>query len=198
MGNGFLLDQFLRDSTNRRSDAYGGAIENRVRLLVDVTNAVAEIVGADRVGVRISPVKTSIGNIPIDSDPQATYGKLVEKLDAIGIAYIHVIEGQTPVGPERKPLDFLTLRRAFGGAYIANGGYDRARAIEAVASGRADMVAFGAAFIGNPDLVERLRRDVALIRAPMEAYYGGGAKGYIDFPTLETETTRRRDDTDSA
>lgn len=187
MGNGFLLDQFLRDSTNQRDDAYGGSIENRVHLPVEVTMAVAEIVGADRAGVRISPVKTSIGNIPVDSDPQATYGELVEKLDAIGIAYIHVIEGRMPVGPEQKPLDFLALRHAFGGAYIANGDYGRSRAIEAIASGSADMIAFGKAFIGNPDLVERLRGDAPLIEAPVEAYYGGGAKGYIDFPTLEVD-----------
>lgn len=187
MGNGFLLDQFLRDGTNRRNDAYGGSIEKRVRLPVEVTKAVAEIIGADRVGVRISPVKTSIGNIPVDSNPQATYGELVEKLDAAGIAYIHVIEGQTSVGPEQKPLDFLALRHAFGGAYIANGGYDRARAIEAIASGKADMIAFGKPFIGNPDLVERLRRNAPIIDAPPDTYYGGGAKGYIDFPTLGTE-----------
>lgn len=187
MGNDFLLDQFLRDSTNHRDDAYGGSIENRIRLPVEVSRAVAGIIGADRVGVRISPVKTSIGNIPVDSDPQATYGELIEKLDAIGTAYVHVIEGQTPVGLEQKPLDFLALRHAFGGAYITNGGYDRARAIETIASGRADMIAFGKSFIGNPDLVARLRRDAPLIEAPADAYYGGGAKGYIDFPTLEAE-----------
>lgn len=187
MGNGFLLDQFLRDSTNHRDDAFGGSIENRIRLPFEVTKAVADIIGADRVGMRISPVKTSIGNIPVDSDPQATYGALVEKLDTLGIAYIHVIEGPAPVGPEQKPLDFLALRHAFGGAYIANGGYDRARAIETIASGRADMVAFGKPFIGNPDLVARLRRDAPLIDAPAETYYGGGARGYIDFPTLEAD-----------
>ena len=185
MGNGFLLDQFLRDSTNHRDDAYGGSIANRIRLPIEVTQAVAGIIGADRIGVRISPVKTSIGNIPIDSDPQATYTGLVAALDAIGTAYIHVIEGHVPVGPEQKPFDFRALRHAFGGAYIANGGYDRANAIQAIADGAADMIAFGKPFIGNPDLVERLRRNVLLAEAPVAAYYGGGAEGYIDFPPLE-------------
>ncbi len=184
MANCFLLDQFLRDSTNHRDDIYGGSIENRVRLPHEVAQAVVEVWGAGRVGARISPVKTSPGDTPLDSDPQATYGELVDKLSALGIAYLHCIEGQTPVGPANRPLDFQTLRHAFRGAYIANGGYNRSLAIDTIAKGEADMIAFGRPFIGNPDLVERLRRDAEIVNASTETYYGGGAKGYTDFPTL--------------
>lgn len=185
MANGFLLDQFLRDSTNHRDDAYGGTAANRVRLPLEVAQAIGNIFGLDRVGARLSPVKSALGETPLDSDPQTTFGHLVDRLDALGIAYIHCIEGTTPSGPSKVPFDFQALRRAFRGAYIANSGYDRSRAIEAVDQGRADMIAFGAPFIGNPDLVERLRRNAQLTVASPEIFYGGGAKGYTDFTPLD-------------
>jgi N-ethylmaleimide reductase len=189
MGNGFLLDQFLRDSTNHRDDSYGGSVQNRIRLPFEVARAVADIWGPDRVGVRLSPVKTSLGNTPLDSDPQATFGQLVEKLDVLGLAFIHCIEGDALVGAAQARFDFHALRKAFSGAYIANGGYHKASAEKAILEGRADVVAFGRPFIGNPDFVERLRRDAPLIDAPSSVYYGGGEKGYIDFPTLMTSST---------
>ncbi|WP_321895449.1 alkene reductase [Paraburkholderia heleia] len=180
MGNCFLLEQFLRDSTNHRDDHYGGSIENRLRLPVEVAQAVAGIWGAGHVGVRLSPVKTTIGETPLDSDPQSTYGRLAERLGALGLAYLHCIEERAPASA-LGAFDFQSLRRAFDGAYIANGGYDRALAAEAVASGHADMVAFGKAFIGNPDLVDRLREGWPLTEAGPETYYGGSAKGYTDY-----------------
>jgi N-ethylmaleimide reductase len=183
--NCYLLEQFVRDSTNHRDDAYGGSIENRTRLPIEVLQAVTEIWEADRVGVRLSPLTKSAGDTPLDSDPQSTYGFLAEKLGAFGLAYLHCIEGQTRGDNAKGQFDFQALRRAFGGAYIANNGYDRALATDAIATGHADMIAFGRPFIANPDLVERLRHDAVIASAPQEAFYGGGAKGYIDFPTLE-------------
>ncbi|MBF5093057.1 alkene reductase [Novosphingobium sp. NBM11] len=182
--NGYLLDQFLRDSTNRRTDLYGGSVGNRARFPIEVVKAVAEIWGADRVGVRISPLSTAIGETPLDSDPQATYGYFVQQLGGLGLAYLHAVEGQLREANAASALDFKALHAAFGGAYIANNGYDRQLAMDAIASGHADMISFGRAFIGNPDLVERLRRNAPLFEAPLTAYYGGGAEGYTDFPTL--------------
>lgn len=184
--NGYLIDQFLRDSTNTRTDAYGGSIENRARLLLEVLEAVVKEVGGARVGIRVSPV--SPGNDIADSDPQALFGWLVPRIDAIGPAYLHVIEGFT--GLERdhgQPFDYGAMRRAFRGAFIVNNGYTRDLATEAVAEGRADLVAFGRAFIANPDLVERLRRGGPLNEPDRKTFYGGDAHGYTDYPALQTE-----------
>jgi N-ethylmaleimide reductase len=183
--NCYLLEQFIRDSTNLRDDGYGGSVENRTRLTFEVTQAVADIWGSDRVGVRLSPLTRSAGDTPLDSDPQTTYGRLAERLGTLDLAYLHCIEGQTRGDNAREDFDFQALRRAFGGQYIANNGYDRAKAIEVISAGHADMVAFGRPFIANPDLPERLRLNAPLAVAAPEAYYGGGAKGYTDFPTLE-------------
>lgn len=183
--NCYLLEQFIRDSTNKRSDQYGGPVENRTRLPVEVISAVAEIWQPDRVGVRLSPMTRAVGDTPLDSAPQATYGFLVERLGKLGLAYLHCVEGQTRGPNGAADFDFKALHAAFGGKYIANNGYDRQLAIDAVASGHADMVAFGRPFIGNPDLVERLRRDAPLVSAPASAYYGGGAEGYTDFATMD-------------
>lgn len=182
--NGYLLDQFLRDSTNVRTDIYGGPVENRVRFPVEVVKAVADVWGAARVGVRISPLSTAIGETPLDSDPQVTYGYFAQQLGGLGLAYLHAVEGQLRETNAASALDFKALHRAFGGTYIANNGYDRKLAMNAIASGHADMISFGRAFIGNPDLVERLRQNAPLFDAPLNAYYGGGAEGYTDFPAL--------------
>jgi len=182
--NGYLLEQFLRDSTNKRTDAYGGSIENRARLPIEVVKAVAEIWGADRVGLRLSPLSTAIGDTPLDGTPQATYGYLAEQLGSLGLAYLHCVEGQTRGDNAASAFDFKALHTAFGGKYIANNSYSRQMAIDAIDAGHADMIAFGRPFIGNPDLVERLRRDAPLFDAPQSAYYGGGAAGYTDFATL--------------
>ena len=179
--NGYLLEQFLRDSTNRRTDRYGGSIENRARLTLEVVAAVAGVWGADRVGVRLSPLSTAIGDTPLDSTPMQTHGYLVGRLSAMGLAYLHVVEGQMHGDNGADAFDIRALRAAFAGAYIANNGYDRASALAATADDRADMVAFGRAFIGNPDLVQRLKDNRPLFDAPAAAYFGGGAEGYTQF-----------------
>lgn len=182
--NNYLLEQFIRDSTNQRSDRYGGSIENRTRLTVEVTQAVAEVWGADRVGVRLSPLTRSPANAPFDSTPQQTYGFLADRLGEIGLAYLHCVEGQTRGPNAADEFDFQLLRRKFGGHYIANNGYSGALAQDAVGRGWADMVSFGQHFIGNPDLVERLRVGAPLVEAPRELYYGGGAHGYTDWQPM--------------
>jgi N-ethylmaleimide reductase len=184
--NGYLLDQFLRDGANHRDDDYGGPIENRARLLREVVAAVISEVGRHRVGVRLSPV--SPANDVTDSQPQRLFGHVVEALDALAPAYIHVIEGAT--GGDRDfgaPFDFTALRGAFRGTYIANNGYTSATANAAIASGHADLIAFGKLFLANPDLVERLRRNSPLNTPDSVTFYGGGERGYTDYPTLEPE-----------
>ncbi|MBV8125883.1 MAG: alkene reductase [Burkholderiaceae bacterium] len=182
--NGYLLEQFVRDSTNLRTDDYGGSLDKRLRFPLEVVEAVAEIWGSHRVGVRLSPLTRSAGSIPLDSDPQATYGRYAERLGALDLAYLHCVEGQTRGVNEARAFDFKALHRAFGGRYIANNSYDRQMAVEAIASGHADMVSFGRPFIGNPDLVERLRLDAPLVEADRTDYYGSGARGYTDYPSL--------------
>jgi N-ethylmaleimide reductase len=178
--NGYLLEQFLRDSTNQRTDLYGGSIENRAWLTLEVVDAVAGVWGAGRVGLRLSPLSTAIGDTPLDSTPMDTHAYLARQLGARGLAFLHVVEGQ--LHGDTGGFDNQALRAAFGsGAYIANNGYDRQRALDATASGQADMVAFGRAFIGNPDLVARLRVNAPLFDAPFSTYFGGGAEGYTEF-----------------
>lgn len=180
--NGYLLDQFLRDGSNTREDAYGGSIENRARLTLEVVEAVTKVFPKGQVGIRLSPVTPA--NDAHDSDPQPLFDYLVAKLNEACIAFIHVIEGATGGPRDFLPFDYGALRRAFNGAYIANNGYDRASAIDAVASDRADAVAFGRLFIANPDLVERLRRDAPLNAPEPSLFYGGDEKGYTDYPAL--------------
>ena len=182
--NSYLLDQFLRDSTNQRTDPYGGSIENRARLTLEVTAAVISICGSDRVGIRLSPVTPDAGNTPPDSNVMATYGYLIQQLNQFNLAYLHFVEGATATSrtvPEGVDLDALSAQ--FEGPFIGNNNYDLPMALERRAQGRIDAVAFGRLFIANPDLVERLRRGIELTIAPRESYYGGGAKGYIDWPT---------------
>jgi N-ethylmaleimide reductase len=182
--NGYLLHQFLADRTNQRTDAYGGPIANRARLLLEVAEAVAEVWTPGRVGVRLSPF-SSFGDIA-DGDPMATFGHAIEGLSGLGIGFLHLVEGQTGGTRELPPgADLQMLRRLFKGSYIGNNGYDRGLAIEAVESGRADLVAFGKLFIANPDLVERLRRDAPLNTPDQATFYGGDTRGYTDYPALE-------------
>ena len=180
--NGYLVDQFLRDSTNKRTDQYGGGIENRIRFALEVVDGVLKSLPKGRVGIRLAPV--SAANDVSDSNPQALFGALVDELAKRGLAFIHIVEGQTGGPRDNLPFDFKALRKAFPGAYIANNGYTRDLAIEAVASGAADMVAFGRPFIANPDLVERLRVGAPLNEIDKATLYGGGEKGYIDYPEL--------------
>jgi N-ethylmaleimide reductase len=180
--NGYLLDQFMKDGANKRTDAYGGSIENRARLTIEAAEAVLKVWDKGRVGIRLSPAQV---NDAADSDPQALFSHVVLKLDSLGLGYIHMIEGATQGDRNAVPVDYASLRRSFRGAYIANNGYDRAMASEAVASGRADLVAFGRLFIANPDLVERFRLNAPLNEPDRATFYGGDSRGYTDYPSLE-------------
>ncbi|WP_415036579.1 alkene reductase [Azonexus sp.] len=184
--NTYLLEQFLRDSINDRSGPYGGGIENRARLVCEVAAAICQEIGAGRVGIRLSPLTTFGGGTPRDSAPQALYGYVVEQMARLGLAYVHMIEGETGGArePEGVSFDYAALRRSFSGAWMVNNGYDKALAEAAVASGKADLVAFGKAFIANPDLVARLCSDAALNTPHVATFYGGGAAGYTDYPLL--------------
>ena len=182
--NNYLLEQFIRDSTNLRTDRYGGSVENRTRLTLEVTQAVAQIFDPKRVGIRLSPLTRSAGDTPFDSDVVGTYGYLADRLGEMGLAYLHCIEGQTRGDNAASDFDFQLLRRKFGGQYIANNGYDQTLAARVIAEGKADMVAFGRPYIANPDLVERFRHSAPLTEADKETFYGGGAKGYTDWPAM--------------
>ena len=179
--NGYLIDQFLRDGTNHRTDAYGGSIENRIRFALEVVDAVLKVWPATRIGIRIAPV--SPANDITDSNPAALFGALTEALSKRSLAYLHVVEGSTMGPRDNAAFDYAAMKRAFSGAYIANNGYDRAMAIAAVKESRADMIAFGRLFISNPDLVERLKNDEPLAADDRKTWYGGGEKGYTDYPT---------------
>jgi N-ethylmaleimide reductase len=181
--NGYLIEQFLRDSINDRSDDYGGSIANRTRLLHEVMQAVAGAIGGGRTGLRLSPVTPS-NDAGQDSDPQALYEHAVAGLAALNLAYLHVVEGATGGPRDIAPFDYAALRRHFNGAWMVNNGYTRAMSLAAVAEGRADLVAFGKPFIANPDLGQRLREDAAFNAPDNTTFYGGGAKGYTDYPTL--------------
>ena len=178
--NGYLIDQFLRDGANQRSDAYGGGGGNRCRFALEVVDAVVAEIGAGRVGIRLSPVTPA--NDLHDSDPQSVFGLLVDELDRRGIAFLHFIEGATGGPRDLSGFDFSAARKAFRGAYIANNGYDRRMALDAVESGQADAVAFGRLFIANPDLVHRLRRALPLAEADPQTFYTPGPAGYTDYP----------------
>ena len=187
--NGYLIDQFLRSGSNHRTDAYGGSIENRARFLFEVVDAVVDAAGAGRVGIRLSPVTPA--NDASDPDPQPLFEDVVKGLASRGLAYVHVVEGATGGARDftqgAAPFDWAALKAAYrdaggAGAWIVNNGYDKALAEDVIASGRADLVAFGRPFISNPDLVDRLRRDLPLAEPERATMYGGGAKGYIDYP----------------
>jgi N-ethylmaleimide reductase len=180
--NGYLLDQFLRDGSNKRTDNYGGSIENRARLLMEVTQAVVAVAGSDKVGVRISPVNPF--NDMHDSNPQAVFNYVADALNQFNLAYLHVLEGGVYGAGEAAPFDFVALRKHFKNAYVANLGYDKARGNAAIASGNADAIAYGVPFIANPDLVERYRKDAPLNEADASSFYGGTEKGYTDYPFL--------------
>ena len=187
--NGYLLDQFLKTGANQRTDDYGGKIENRARLLLEVTRAVIDAVGHDRVGIRLSPVTPANGID--DAEPQPLFDYLIRQLAPLGLAYIHVIEGATG-GPREvpgRPFDYAAMKAAYRqaggrGAWMVNNGYDPVLAEDAVASGRADLVAFGKAFISMPDLAARIRHGGPYQGLDKATMYGGGAQGYTDYPTL--------------
>ncbi|WP_191487961.1 alkene reductase [Pseudomonas sp. FEN] len=174
--NGYLIDQFLRDGTNTRTDAYGGSVENRARFLKEVVESVIEVFGASRVGVRLSPIFSYFSMS--DSDPQATFNYAAKMLSRYGLAYLHGVQ----LGDEA--FDFTGFKRSFAGTYIANGGYDAQRAAVALSAGEADLVAFGTPFLANPDLVERVRLNAPLNTPVPATFYQGEDQGYTDYPTL--------------
>ncbi|MBC7480568.1 MAG: alkene reductase [Rhizobacter sp.] len=188
--NGYLLEQFLRDSINDRTDAYGGPKENRARLLLEVMNAVVAEIGAGRTGLRLSPV-TPANDAQQDSDAQGLYEYVLEQLAPLKLAFLHVVEGATGGARDVAPFDYAALRSRFKhgnehGAWMVNNGYTRQMALDVVAQGEADLVAFGKPFISNPDLVRRLHDDAPLAALNPKTLYGGGAEGYIDYPALAT------------
>lgn len=183
--NGYLLQQFLSDKTNKRTDRYGGSIENRTRIVVEVVDAVTKVWESSKVGIRLSPL-TKFADIG-DTNPEPVYMSLIEQINPFGLSYIHVIEGDT--GGERNPpgsFDLQKLRHAFKGLYMANNNYTLDLALEARANNLADLICFGRPFISNPDLVERLKTGAKLAEPDPNTFYAGDEKGYIDYPTMDT------------
>ena len=181
--NGYLIDQFLQDSTNKRTDGYGGSIENRARFMLEVTDAVTSVWGADRVGMHIAP--RGDAHDMGDSDPAALFGHVASELGKRKLAFLCAREShdKAALGP--------MLKQDFGGVFIANEGFTAESAREAVASGRADAVAFGKPAIANPDLVERIRAGAPWNAPDAETFYASGPKGYTDYPNLESSTSVR-------
>jgi N-ethylmaleimide reductase len=186
--NGYLLDQFLKSGSNHRRDDYGGSINNRARLLLEVMRAIVNAVGGGRTGIRLSPVTTA--NDAYDANPQPLFEYVVRHLAPLNLAYIHIIVGATGGLRELpdRPFDYAALKAAYraaggNGAWMVNNGLDKPLAEQAIADG-ADLVAFGRPFIANPDLVERFKHGQPLNEGDRSTYYGGGEKGYTDYPTL--------------
>ena len=189
--NGYLLDQFLKDGSNQRTDDYGGPIRNRARLLLEATRAIVDAIGGGRTGIRLSPVTPA--NDAFDSDPQPLFEYVVKQLAKLNLAYVHLIIGATggPRALPERPFDYAALKAAYRtaggkGAWMVNNGYDKASAEQALEGG-ADLVAFGKPFIANPDLVKRLRLDAPLNEPDKATFYGGGAEGYTDYPALSNK-----------
>jgi N-ethylmaleimide reductase len=184
--NGYLIEQFLRDSINRRSDEFGGGIPDRARFLFEVVEAVVEAVGAGKTGLRLSPSNT--WNSPPDSDNRALYDYVIAKLSDYGLAYLHLREPAGDVSGIPNMIQDVSAhyRRIYRGTLIINTGYTREKGNAAIESGVADLVAFGVPFIANPDLVERFRHGAALAKADSGTFYTPGAKGYTDYPLLQS------------
>lgn len=180
--NGYLLDQFAKDGANTRTDAYGGSIENRGRLMVEVAAAVAKEIGADRTGIRISPISPANG--VSGTNAQAQFNYIVSELDKLGLVYLHVVEGATGGPRDVAPFDFAELRSRFANTYIGNNSYTAELAAQKLADGSADLFAFGRPFIANPDLVERFKTGAPLAEMNPATLYGGGSEGYTDYPAL--------------
>lgn len=180
--NGYLIDQFLRDGANKRTDQYGGSVENRARFALEVVDAVIAEIGAGKMGIRLSPV-TPFNDLS-DSNPQAVFGYLIEELNRREIGFIHMIEGSTGGDRDVPGFDYAWARNTFKGSYLVNNGYTREMAINALETGWADAVSFGRAYIANPDLVDRLKLNAPLAEGDPQTYYAPGPVGYIDYPEL--------------
>ncbi|CAI7896199.1 unnamed protein product, partial [Closterium sp. NIES-53] len=186
--NGYLLEQFIKDGSNKRGDEFGGSLENRIRFPLQVIKAVADEVGTSRVGVRLSPYSTFLD--AVDSDPVATYAGMVEAVNGLGLAYVHFIDarvrGNDDIATVKETLE--PFRKAFKGPFIAAGGYKRESGMTAIESGAADLITYGRLFLANPDLPKRFE-----LNAPLNAYdrstffIPDQVKGYIDFPFLDEE-----------
>jgi N-ethylmaleimide reductase len=181
--NGYLIDQFLRDGTNQRTDQYGGSVENRARFLIEVTEAVVGVWGGERVGIRLSP--NGAFNSMHDSNPRAIFGHVAKALERFNLAYLHFVRATPSDNVPGGPIDADFFRPLFRNPIIAAGGFDKTQAEAAVKSGNADLVAFATLFISNPDLPARLKQNAPLAQADRTTFYGGDAKGYIDYPSLE-------------
>lgn len=189
--NAYLIDQFLRSSVNRRDDAYGGSLENRLRLLVEVVDALRKELPSERIGVRLSPFGGHGGSY--DDDPETTYVAAAKSISGKGLAYLHVVRPneQTSAGAGVAVGNALAkdMRKAFDGVFIVNGGFEPEEAASWVKAGDADAVAFGRLYLANPDLPERIAAGGPYNEADQDTYYGGGREGYVDYPTLRrTET----------
>jgi N-ethylmaleimide reductase len=185
--NGYLIEQFLLDGTNRRTDAYGGSVENRARFLLEVTEAVVKTIGASAVGVRLSPRGTF--NDMSETNRSEIFGYAVKQLDSFGLAYLHLVD---PIAPPAVAGGRLApeLRQVFSGPVIINGGFDAETGAAAIERGEADFVAYGVKFLANPDLPERWRRGARLNDPIRETFYGGDGRGYVDYPTLAEQRER--------
>lgn len=185
--NGYLIEQFLRDSTNKRSDEYGGSIPNRARFLFEIVEGISDAIGADRTGVRLSPANT--WNVPPDSDTQALYDFVIGALSSYELAYLHLREAQGDLSAIPNMVQNVTAhyRTVYRGTLITNTGYDRDKGNTVIAKGDADLVAYGVPYIANPDLVERFRVGAPLAQADQSTFYQGGARGYTDYPSLQAE-----------
>ncbi len=186
-GNGYLMEQFLNPFANTRTDPYGGSVENRCRFVIEITQAVADAIGADKVGMRLSPYNT-LGSLPHYEEIDATYQYLAKEMSRIGIQYIHLVDAVTRLAQEGAELKaairtlFLAIRANFNGLLILNGGYTKDRAIAAIESREADLISFGIPFIANPDLPYRLKNDLALTEPDRSSFYAATEKGYTDYP----------------
>jgi len=181
--NGYLLDEFLRDGTNKRTDSYGGSLENRTRFLLEVTDALISICGADRVGIRLSPSGTF--NDMSDSNPEAIFVYLLKQLNPLGLAYVHIVDAlEGDIRHGANVISLETLRASYNGTLIVCGGYDQIRAEDVLAKSLADAVAFGQLYIANPDLAERFKHNAPLNTPDVSSFYGGTEKGYTDYPSL--------------
>jgi N-ethylmaleimide reductase len=185
--NGYLIEQFIDSQTNLRTDEYGGSLENRLRFLKEIVTAVADAIGADRVGIRQAPLTTHMG--AIDDNPEETYIAAARILDDLGIAYIHIAEADWEDAPVMSVAFKEAYRKAFRGTFIYAGKYTLARAEEALEKGWADLIAFGRAFIANPDLPQRLENKLPLNEPDRTTFFGGDARGYTDYPAYSAVDT---------